>query len=449
MVTDVVAELSARFTRRFPKTALEEPELKLLSAIVNAEDTAAASTDKSLRASFVEWLCTDAEVQQYIFHRGITLSKAKILDELDLSYAAVPFPLQFVQCAFSACMNLKGTQIPSLHLTGSDVPGIRGDELEVTGSVLLNDGFKAQGEVRLLGAKVGGDLDCSKGEFLNEGGNALFAEGAEVNGDIFLDESFKAHGRVSLVSAEVKGHLQWRGTKNPDSTIMDLRSAHVGFLDDSSDSWPAQGNLYLHGFCYDGIDDNAPASAAERLGWLRRQPTFYPQPYEHLAKILCQSGRDREATKVLIAKQNDHRRRAMPWHLRPLHWLFWLFAGYGYRPWRVLAASLFVIGLSSWFFFAAGRQGMLVPVHGVESDSTTPSLHPVVYALDAFVPLLDLGQDNVWVPKEGTSGILFPFQKVRISGLFLTAWLWTIRVLGWVLTTLFLAALTGIIRRPR
>jgi hypothetical protein len=34
--------------------------------------------------------------------------------------------------------------------------------------------------VRLLGARIGGQLDCSGGNFSNEGGNALHADRAEI-----------------------------------------------------------------------------------------------------------------------------------------------------------------------------------------------------------------------------------------------------------------------------
>ena len=65
------------------------------------------------------------------------------------------------------------------------------------GSVFLRDGFKAEGQVRLLGATIGGNLDCGKGQFTKAEGNALHADGVRVEGSVFLRDCFKAEGQVS------------------------------------------------------------------------------------------------------------------------------------------------------------------------------------------------------------------------------------------------------------
>ncbi|MCI2976471.1 MAG: hypothetical protein MP439_10430, partial [Ferrimicrobium sp.] len=53
-------------------------------------------------------------------------------------------------------------------------------EAEVKGSVILKNGFRANGEVRLLGATIGGQLDCSGAKLTNKNGYALAMDGAEV-----------------------------------------------------------------------------------------------------------------------------------------------------------------------------------------------------------------------------------------------------------------------------
>jgi hypothetical protein len=42
---------------------------------------------------------------------------------------------------------------------------ILADFLVVRGSLILNSGFRAEGEVRLPGAHIGADLNCSGGSF--------------------------------------------------------------------------------------------------------------------------------------------------------------------------------------------------------------------------------------------------------------------------------------------
>jgi hypothetical protein len=45
-------------------------------------------------------------------------------------------------------------------------------------------GFSATGEVRLVGAHIGGDLDCGGGSFSNSAGPALTADRLTVDGDM-------------------------------------------------------------------------------------------------------------------------------------------------------------------------------------------------------------------------------------------------------------------------
>jgi hypothetical protein len=46
--------------------------------------------------------------------------------------------------------------------------------------VHLGDGFHAEGEVRLISAKIAGDVDCDNGHFLHPNGDALSLDGAEI-----------------------------------------------------------------------------------------------------------------------------------------------------------------------------------------------------------------------------------------------------------------------------
>lgn len=62
----------------------------------------------------------------------------------------------------------------------------------IKGPVLLRNGFSAEGEVRLFGAKIGGNLECDNGSFKNANGMALTAERANVGGSVLLRNVFNA-----------------------------------------------------------------------------------------------------------------------------------------------------------------------------------------------------------------------------------------------------------------
>jgi len=62
--------------------------------------------------------------------------------------------------------------MPLLYLLGSWTGAIVADGLKLEGDIFLNEGFHAEGAVRLLGATIGGDLLADGGTFKNPNGNA-------------------------------------------------------------------------------------------------------------------------------------------------------------------------------------------------------------------------------------------------------------------------------------
>ncbi|UCG49297.1 MAG: hypothetical protein JSU94_05835 [Phycisphaerales bacterium] len=106
-----------------------------------------------------------------------------------------------------------------------DGPAIAARGVVVAGSVLLHNGFVAKGEVDLVSGKIGGNLECTKGVFVNPSGISLDAERLQVGGDVFLcgkawgagkelqAEGFKSRGEVILVRADIGGDLDCEGGK--------------------------------------------------------------------------------------------------------------------------------------------------------------------------------------------------------------------------------------------
>jgi hypothetical protein len=152
---------------------------------------------------------------------------------------------------------------------------------------------KAQctGEVRLLGARIEGQLNCVEARFSNPNGNALNAERLVVDGDMLLEQT-QCTGEVRMPGAHINGQLNCidASFNNPDglaihmerATVvqavwmrpacleggLDLTYARVGAWYDERLTWPRR--IYLDGFAYDAID--APdASIRDRLrSWLPR-----------------------------------------------------------------------------------------------------------------------------------------------------------------------------------
>ena len=116
--------------------------------------------------------------------------------------------------------------------------------------------FSAEGEVSLMGADVNGDLDCDGATFNNQGEIALGADRLKVGGGVFLGSAvnsqgnvtpFKADGEVRLLGADVRGNLECIGAtfKNPSKIALNADRLKVG------------GNVFLRG----AVDSQGKAGA--------------------------------------------------------------------------------------------------------------------------------------------------------------------------------------------
>jgi hypothetical protein len=267
------------------------------------------------------------------------------------------------------------------------------DGAQIGGSVFLryadSQPFQAKGEVRLLGAHIGGTLACI-GQFENPGGNALSFDRAQIRGSVFLGtrgkQLFRALGEVRLPGAHIDGSLVCGGDlfQNPyrdalvcnnsvvkgrfclmeDAQIVgnvSLAHAEVGTLEDHPSCWPI-GSLALDGFRYARIDASSSSDASARIAWLDKQqerfrkgPEFALSPWTHLAYVLREQGHFLEAEKIEITREDRLRRAGRivryGW---PVHWLYGKLAGYGYKPGRLVVIGFVVwLGCGVLYTFAA------------------------------------------------------------------------------------------------
>jgi hypothetical protein len=318
---------------------------------------------------------------------------------------------------------------------------LNADNINVAGSVALANGFEAQGQVRLPHATIGGNLECNGGHFLNKDGWSLIAAKAVVAGNAFFCDGFTSHGKINLTGATVSGCLDWSKVASPNELTLCLQHAKIGILRDEEKCWPESGKLFLNGFTYEAIDDNAPTDAETRIKWLRLQRVdrFWPQPYEQLASALRSAGHDANAKKVLIAKNKDRVARGpdLTWPEWFWHRVFGPVVGYGYRPLRALWLILGVVMLG-YLFFGIGFRAKIM----TSTSDNGPKASSLVYSLDMFVPLVDLHQAKGWVPNADGGKNLWLLH----TGDLLRIYMWFHVIAGWVLTTMFVVGLTGKIK---
>jgi hypothetical protein len=443
-----------------------------------ADDSAQGAgwdAERTVAAALLAELLTDAEGPRR--PRALRLAGARIVGRLNLGATELVCPLLLWGCWFAEPVVLDEAQAPAVRLPSCHLPGLAAEQLTTRGNLELSDGFTATGEVNLSGAHIGGQVDLRGATLTNPEGYALIADRITVDHNMFCGDGFTARGEVSLLGADIGGQFGFYGATltNPNGRTLDLQQlragalflrdlteppalaeftyAQVGTLLDEPASWPR--HVILDGFVYDALYEDPPVSADQRLDWLARNPRGYsPQPYEQLAAVYRRAGRDQDARTVAIAKQRARRRalyrvkgrwrtllsewRTLSWperRRRTLSWAEWLWSllldvlvGYGYRTWLagVWLAGFWLVG---WRVFdrAHGHNGLVLTTKPGEAY---PDFHGAIYSLDTLLPVVDLHQQDVWIPRGGVQW-----------------WASASILAGWVLTTAVVAAMTGLLKR--
>jgi hypothetical protein len=122
--------------------------------------------DRRIRANLLYWLCVDREASELVHAKGIEIRGAKVEGKLDLEVATVPHRLGLFDCAIPEGIIFRDAQTRTIALSRSHTGPIVADRLITQGSVFLRN-TQVKGEVRLLGANIGGDLSCIGATFEN------------------------------------------------------------------------------------------------------------------------------------------------------------------------------------------------------------------------------------------------------------------------------------------
>lgn len=422
---------------------------------------------------------------------GLFLDNVKSSGEVSLSGAEI-----------GGQLSAKGAE-----LTGGERQALNAQGLTVTGGVSLTS-LKCRGMVSFSGAQITGFLSCGAATLNAAEEVVLNAQGARIGGNVYLVQ-LKSVGEITLSAAEiggqlicyesnldggdgvalcgqrmiVRGSLFWCNLESVVGTI-DLNAARLGDMVDDQQSWDKVSDFTLVGMTFDMLVH--PFDLSFRKAWLLKgsefNQKFYPQPYQQLAKFYRESGHRYEAREILVAKEIEQRKatrkairegkaRTESW-LIPDALVFLNFlwdrttryiAGYGYKPWLSLwwlaALVAIMMGLAQLTWNAgdfAPNSAVVLTSPDWKAIADGPSQNPAAdwsgpaapgkdyetfysfaYALDVVVPVLDLGQTDAWAPSpaRGEWGYrLFYLQKMFV-------------VLGWVVTAIAAAAISGMIRR--
>jgi hypothetical protein len=503
-------------------------ERKLLEAcrqgepyFISEQRPEVATDENTIRGSFLRFLALGGDDENPVHEAGILLSGAYIQGEVDLDSAHLVGDLTIRNSVFEEEIVLIGTHVKTLLFEGSYAKqGILADGISASGSIFLRDQFKSDGEVRFLGAQINGDLTCKGSSFSNRSedgkGIALACDRMEVRGNVSLGDGFKAEGQVRLPGAKIGGQLNCEkgsflnkegnaflceGMKLSQAILFreiiefegnfNINFASCSTLVDDKASWDKVSKTYLAGFSFERHSHYKPWSPADFINWLEKDDSsgvegFHPQPWRHLVGVLRRAERHEDANQIAIHLQEKLRKkRDNNDPLKPLLWIWGSIAGFGYRPMRLLGVAAYVWLACAIFYDAAREYGVFSPTNPIvfehkkyddcrpqngtpwakEADgfkgnwalcSTSPNeyttFHPLLYSLDLILPLVDLQQDKDWAPMPVLpKSWLEPGGNPKESDYsiwgMVTRWvMWLEIIFGWVVSLLFVAIVSGLVR---
>lgn len=362
-------------------------------------------------------------------------------------------------------LNCEGTR-----LSNPDGRALHCEDIKVETVVLAKDDddnpFEARGRVNFLTAVIGGSMFISNVRLapgpdytglLEKGGPIALnlqqarIENALAMNNIGMIEDASAAPTVDDLPVPVRGWFLLTGIR-----VNSL-------LDNIDTGWPAGGFLDLEGATYARIRHvGVDQSIEKRIAWLRRQfpdgtpgpSNFRPQPYEQLSQVLRQHGLAREANAIAVEKI---RMRLAARVDRPLARVFprllMLVSSHGYSSTRAVLSFLVFVHLGTAMYATAlfAFHQPFVPVESSPEPATyefafglaqlttadgCPGLDIFHFALDAALPVIDLGQD----------------MRCRFTPAGSDRWIWLLLhsayvIAGAALSAVVVLTLTGILRQ--
>jgi len=469
------------------------------------------SQDRTIRPPILAWLLTDPNANKLLTRKGVSIGGAVIPGPLDLSDASNLGLLRLNYCKLGD-VNLSNATARLIDLSGSKIILLDGTQMRVNGDLYLNS-IVAVSTLDLTDAEVDGNFHAANANLKSKGDSLILAS-ATIGGSVYLSGTsaqgmFRATratvnqdltiigskfgdeqcNGLQAAYAVVKGNLWWEPAVVGKHTELDLIGASAGtFHNYNVKAWPHQNCLFLDGFEFSRLAPDSHATETTLKSWLDLQPdrahdvqfstkpgdfcdTYEaknhadieaeypnPQPFKELAGFLRDSGKDDEATDLLIDEAQEDLDADIAANPRnPRTWAEWIWgkvACFGYSPLHTFRFILFFVGFGWVVFWIGSYMGLIVPtdkdafdeyVKGYDSAHTRrPPVYyqlfnSFFYSLETFLPLVDLFQAKNWLPN--------PQREPQAASRLLRGYLWIHIIAGWFFTTALLAGLSGLFQK--
>ncbi len=177
---------------------------------------------------------------------GLRIKGAHIIGLVDFANIDIDFPLHLINCAVDETIYLNNSKLRELTVSSSNIAGLNLEGSHITGALFARH-VTAHGEIRGVGARIGGQLVLEDATLNNPDKIALNFDRSDVAGGINAD-NITAHGEIRALGARIGGQLVLEGAtlNNPDKIALNFdRSDIAGGI--NADNITAHGEI--RGIC--------------------------------------------------------------------------------------------------------------------------------------------------------------------------------------------------------
>ncbi|HEV2896608.1 MAG TPA: hypothetical protein VGX71_01975 [Pseudaminobacter sp.] len=164
-----------------------------------------------VRAEFIRFLILGGDEGSRLHEKGLRISGARVVGKLDLEGCRIPRDIGLKDCLFDAAPVLRSAIIDNLFLDGSAFPGLQAERLEARGGLAIRSA-NVTGQIRLSGARIGGNIEADGATVALPDEVAFHADGLEVRGSILL-RGAHVRGGVNLSGARLGADVNATGIR--------------------------------------------------------------------------------------------------------------------------------------------------------------------------------------------------------------------------------------------
>ncbi len=247
-------------------------------------------------------------------------------------------------------------------------------------------------------------------------------------------------------------HLQVKGPATFENVTMgksvDLRDSTFQNLNLIDATWPEdEKEVRLEGMTYNAINAGPGKDDWKKLlAWINGS-RFNTQIYGQLENYFQRGGHKELADKVFISgKRREWReswsRNFWEWPGNILRLILWDGGvGYGRNPFRAVYISLVFVIIGTWIF---SRPGVLT-WDNCQLGEKIGAGKAFWFSLDMFLPVVSLGPDKIYqIKPEAMANLPYCLRGLKISP---QSYSYVHQLMGYVLVSIGLAAVTGIIKQ--